>query len=189
MPKQNIARTFEDAVLPHLDAAYNLARWLTGNVKDAEDVVQEAYQRAQRLFAGLCGGDGRIWLLTIVRDTCCARLKQNGPLEISMAFDENNAEEQDSSMNPHASLLPDANRQLLTQALGELPVRFRELVVLCELEDLSNKQIADVTGLPLDAVISNLTRARKRLRQSLRVVVNNTLPKENRAIEQVQLGS
>ena len=136
---------------------------------------------------GLSGGDGRIWLLVIVRDTCCARLKQNGPPKISMAFDENNTEVQDSSLNPHASLLADANRQLLTQALEELPIPFRELVVLRELEGLSYKQIADITGLPLDGVTSNLSRARQRLRHSLSVVVNNTLPKENRAIEQVQM--
>jgi RNA polymerase sigma-70 factor (ECF subfamily) len=187
MPKEYIARTFEDVALPHLDAAYNLARWLTGNAKDAEDVVQEAYQRAQRVFAGLRGGDGRIWLLTIVRATCCARLKQNVPLTMSVVFDENNCEAQDNSLNAQASLLPDADRQLLTQALDELPTLFRELVVLRELESLSYKQIADITGLSLDAVMSILSRARKRLRQSLSVVTSNALPKENGVVEQVQV--
>ena len=185
MPKENIARTFEDAALPHLNAAYNLARWLTGNAKDAEDVVQQAYQRAQRLFAGLRGGDGRIWLLTIVRATCCARLKQKGPLTVSM-IDENNSAVQDSSLEPQAPLLPDANRQLFTKALEELPTAFRELVVLRELEVLSYKQIAEVAGLPLDTVISSLSTARERLRQSLAVLARSTLQQETRVIEQVQ---
>jgi RNA polymerase sigma-70 factor, ECF subfamily len=184
MPKENIARTFEDAALPHIDAAYNLARWLTGNAKDAEDVVQQAYQRARRLFAGLRGRDGRIWLLTIVRATCCARFKQKGPLTVSMV-DENNSAVQDSSLNPQAPLIPDPNRQLFTKALEELPAAFRELVVLRELEALSYKQIAEVTGLPLEMVLSSLSKAREQLRQSLAGLAGSTLRQETRVIEQV----
>jgi RNA polymerase sigma factor (sigma-70 family) len=186
MPKENIARTLEDAVLPHLDAAYNLARWLTRNAQGAEDVVQEACSRARRCFAGFRGGDGRTWLLTIVRDICYSWLKQNRLLKTAVASDENNWEAQNSSLNPEASLLRDANRQQFMQALEELPIQFRELLVLREMEDLSYKQIADVTTIPLATVMLNISGARERLRQSLAVVANNTLRQEQRVIEQLQ---
>jgi RNA polymerase sigma-70 factor (ECF subfamily) len=180
IPKENIARTLEEVALPHLDAAYNLARWLTGNPKHAEDVVREGYLSARRLFAGFRSGDGRTWLLTIVRDTCHAWLEQNRPLTISEACDDNNSEVQDSSLDSHASLLQDTNRQLFTQALEDLPIPLRELLILRELEDLSYKQIADVTGLPVDTVMSRLSRARERLRQSLVFLVNRTLRQEKK---------
>jgi RNA polymerase sigma-70 factor (ECF subfamily) len=186
MPKQNITRTLEGDVLPHLDAAYNLARWLTRNAQDAEDVVQEACLRARRCFAGFRGGNGRTWLLTIVRGTCYSWLKQNRPLKTAMASEENNWEAQNSSLNPEASPFRDANRQQFTQALEGLPIQFRELLVLREMEDLSYKQIADVTDLPLATVMLNISGARERLRQSLAVVANSTLRQEQRVIEQLQ---
>jgi RNA polymerase sigma-70 factor (ECF subfamily) len=179
-PEENIAPTFEDAVLPHLDAAYNLARWLTRNTQDAEDVVQEASLRALRFFAGFRGGDVRAWLLTIVRNTCYTWLKQNRPLTTAAEFDENNYEVQNSSVDPEALLFQDADRQLLTRALEELPLKFREVLVLRELEDLSYKQIAEVTGLPVGTVMSSLSRARERLRQSLTALANNVPRQEKR---------
>jgi len=184
MPKENIARTLEEAVLPHLDAAYNLARWLTRSAQGAEDVVQEACLRARQCFPGLCGGDGRSWLLTIVRDMCYSWLKQDRPLKTAVAPDERSWDVQNSSLSPEASPLLDA-RQQFTQALEELPIQFRELVVLREMEELSYKQIADVTDLPLATVMSNISDAREQLRQYLVTIANNTLRQGQTFIEQV----
>jgi RNA polymerase sigma-70 factor (ECF subfamily) len=146
-PEEHVTVTFEDAVLPHLDAAYNLVRWLTRNAQDAEDVVQEACLRALRSFAKFRGGDIRTWLLTIVRNTCYTWLKQNRPLTTALEFDENIHEAQSNSVNAEGLLLQDADRQLLKQALEQLPLQFREVLVLRELEDLSYKQIAEQPAL------------------------------------------
>jgi RNA polymerase sigma factor (sigma-70 family) len=164
--KEQNAR-FEQAVLPHLDAAYNLARWLTRNNHDAEDVVQEAYMRALRFFEGFRGGDSRAWLLTIVRNTCYTWLKQNRAHELTTAFDEEIHSAESDASNPEMVLLESVDNQLLRQALEELPVEFREIVVLRDLEGLSYKEIARVADLPVGTVMSRLARARKRLEQGL----------------------
>jgi RNA polymerase sigma-70 factor (ECF subfamily) len=162
--------------MPHLDAAYNLARWLTRNEHDAEDVVQEAYLRAFRFFDGFRGGEGRAWLLTIVRRTCYSWLEKNRPAEVSAGFDEEAPAEDragfDPDMmaaeggNPEAIALQNAHRRILNQAIAELPLGFREVLILRELEDLSYKEIARAIDAPVGTVMSRLARARKLLRQS-----------------------
>jgi len=166
MTQQTNSINFEEVVLPHLDAAYNLARWLTRNPQDAEDVVQEAYLRAFRFFDGYQGGNMRSWLLTIVRHTCYAWLHQNRAQQLTTAFDEELHTDMTASQSPEKLLLRNADRQLLHQALEELPPVFREVLVLSELEELSYKEIADVLGVPIGTVMSRLARGRHRLKES-----------------------
>ena len=158
---------FEHTVLLHLDAAYNLARWLTRNDHDAEDVVQEAYLRAWKFFSGFHGGDSRPWLLTIVRRTCYTWLQQNRAHELVTAFDEEHHSLESADSNPETLLLQRINAEVLRQALDALPVEFREVVVLREMEGLSYKDIAAITDVPQGTVMSRLARARKRLQQWL----------------------
>jgi RNA polymerase sigma-70 factor (ECF subfamily) len=159
---------FEQAVLPHLDAAYNLARWLTRNDQDAQDVTQEAFLRAFRFFDGYQGGNMRAWLLTIVRNTCYTWLHQNRPLESAVEFDEEiHSVDMSGGPDPEIQVLANANKETLQRALGELPEIFREVLVLREIEGMSYKEIADVASVSLGTVMSRLARARTRLRQSL----------------------
>ncbi len=160
-------RRFEQAVLPHLDAAYNLARWLTKDDHDAEDVVQEAYMRALRFFSGFHGTDGRAWLLKIVRNTSYAWLQQHRGLKAMMVFDEEKDSVETDALNPEALLRRSEDRELIRQAIEELPLEFREVVVLRELEGLSYKEITELAGIPMGTVMSRLARARTRLQQSL----------------------
>ena len=166
MPEPNRLARFEQVVLPHLDAAYNLARWLTRNDHDAEDVAQEAYLRAFKFFGGFHGGDGRSWLLAIVRNTCYTWLQQNRRRELTTDLEET-PDIESQEPNPETALLQSVDHQMLRQALEALPVEFREVVILRELEGLSYKEIADLAGLPLGTVMSRLARARKRLQQYL----------------------
>jgi RNA polymerase sigma factor (sigma-70 family) len=159
---------FEEAVLPHLDAAYNLARWLTRNEHDAQDVVQEAYLRALRFFGGFHGPDARAWLLTIVRNTCYTWFRQNRSPERSADFDEAVREKQSGEPDPETQQVLRAQTQLVNDAIAKLPIEFREVVVLRELEELSYKEIAAVVAVPIGTVMSRLARARKRLHESLR---------------------
>jgi RNA polymerase sigma-70 factor (ECF subfamily) len=158
---------FEQIVLPHMDAACNLARWLTRNDQDAQDVVQEVYLRALRFFEGFRGGGSRTWLLAIVRNTCFTWLQQNRPPEPTTEFDEEIHSAEDDVPTAEMLLLQEADKKLVTQALEQLPAQFREVLVLRELEGLSYKEIADVVGIPLGTVMSSLARGRQRLRQSL----------------------
>jgi RNA polymerase sigma factor (sigma-70 family) len=158
---------FEHAVLPHLDAAYNLARWLTRNEQDAEDVVQEACMRAFKYIGGFYGGDSRAWLLTIVRHTCYTWLRHNRAHELTTPFDETIHDLECNSLNPETLLLHNADQQILRQALEALPVEFREVMVLRELEGLSYKEIGAIADIPLGTVMSRLARARKRLQHDL----------------------
>jgi RNA polymerase sigma-70 factor (ECF subfamily) len=155
---------FEDAFLPHLDAAYNLARWLTSDGHDAEDVVQEAYLRAYKFFPGFRGGNARSWLLTVVRHTCYTWLKRHRGTGQAVPFDEAHGEGSDA-MNPEKLFLQRADQELLRQALEALAVEFREVIVLRELEGLSYQEIAAVAGIPLGTVMSRLSRARRQLQQ------------------------
>jgi RNA polymerase sigma-70 factor (ECF subfamily) len=164
---------FERAVLPYLDAAYNLARWLTRNDPDAQDVVQEAMLRALRYFDSLQDADARGWLLAIVRNTGYTWLEKNRPAEL-VAYDEatSNVEEGaglwgGTDSNPEVIVLQSAQRKLVAQALEELPLAFREVIVLRELEDLSYKDIARIAGIPIGTVMSRLARGREILRRTL----------------------
>jgi RNA polymerase sigma-70 factor (ECF subfamily) len=163
---EKLAR-FEQAILPHLDAAYNLARWLARNGHDAEDVVQEACLRAYQFFDGFHGADGRAWLLTIVRNTCYTWLERNRAREPAMTFDEEKHSTADPAASPDRLLLQTEDRQLLRAALEALPPEYREVIVLRELEGLSYKEVAAVAGIPLGTVMSRLARARERLQQGL----------------------
>jgi RNA polymerase sigma factor (sigma-70 family) len=158
---------FEQTVLPYMDAAYNLARWLTRNEQDAQDMVQEAYLRAFKFFNAFRGVDGRAWLLTIVRNTCYTWLHQNRAHEITTMFDEGIHSVDSETSNPATLALRSADQQLLREALDELPVEFREVVVLRDLEGFSYKEIAGITNIPAGTVMSRLARARERLKQVL----------------------
>lgn len=166
--------SFEQATAPHLDAAYNLARWLTRNPHDADDVVQEAYLRAFRFFDGFRGGDGRAWLLTIVRNTCYSWLKQNRH-GAEVEYDEadaglqgmESAETPQHGTDPQTLLLRAADGERIEQALRKLPPEFREMLVLRELEEMPYKEIASVAGIPIGTVMSRLSRARLLLRRTL----------------------
>jgi RNA polymerase sigma factor (sigma-70 family) len=158
---------FEATFLPHMSAAYNLARWLTRSDQDAEDVVQEAYLRAVRFFEGFRGGNSKAWFLTIVRNTGYTWLQRSQGQEITTSLDPEIHDIEDRSQDPELELLQGATRQDLLKALESLPVEFREVLVLRELEGLSYKEIAEVSGLPIGTVMSRLTRARGKLRQFL----------------------
>lgn len=167
MPEQNRPGNFEEVVLPHRDASYNLARWLTRNDQDAEDVVQEAYLRAFRFFAGFRGGNGRSWLLKIVRNSCYTWLKVNRPLEHSSLFDDNVCPPDFRTSSAEDIMLQDDSRIRLRKAIEKLPSNFREVFVLRELEGMSYKEISAVTGIPPGTVMSRLSRARGGLRHEL----------------------
>jgi RNA polymerase sigma factor (sigma-70 family) len=160
---------FEQVVLPHLDAAYNLARWLVRRPADAEDVVQEACLRALRFFEGFRGGDSRAWLLKIVRNSCYSWIKKNRPTEFTDEFDETVHSNEVLGNDAETTLVLRANSESVRKALDALPVRFREVLVLREVEELSYKEISDVTGVPMGTVMSSLSRARQRLREELRL--------------------
>jgi RNA polymerase sigma-70 factor (ECF subfamily) len=169
--EEKLAR-FEQVVLPHLDAAHNLARWLTRDDHDAEDVVQEAYLRAFRFFGGFHGVEGRAWLLAIVRNTCYTWLEKNRPPEHALSFDEEQHSGAARSSGPEASLVQDEQGKAIRQALNELPREFREVLVLRELEGLQYKEIATIAGIPLGTVMSRLARARETLHKCLATRMN-----------------
>lgn len=158
---------FEQLVLPYLDAAYNLARWLIHNDQDAQDMVQEACLRAFRSFQGFRGGDSRVWLLTIVRNTCYMWLRQHRVDALTIPFQEELHDVECEALNPEALLLNHVNQQRLRDALEALPVEFREVMILRELEDLSYKEISAIAHVPLGTVMSRLARARKWLQHHL----------------------
>ena len=158
---------FEQLVLPHMDAAYNLARWLVGRPADAEDIVQEAFLRALRFFDGFRGGDSRAWLLKIVRNTGYSWVRKNRPAQLADEFDETIHSDETSSQNAEAKLLSRAESERVRNALEALPLAFREVLVLREIEGLSYKEISEVTGVAMGTVMSSLSRARQRLRDQL----------------------
>jgi RNA polymerase sigma-70 factor (ECF subfamily) len=158
---------FEQALLPHLGAAYNLARWLSRDEHDAEDVVQEAYLKALKSFAGFHGADGRAWLLAIVRNACHTWLQKKRRREPGTAFDEEIHSIDAGVATPVTLLLQKENKQTIHQAVEELPLDLREVVVLRELEGLSYKEIAAIADIPMGTVMSRLARARERLQKHL----------------------
>ncbi len=169
MREANQRANFEAIVLPHLDAAYNLARWLLRDEHDARDVVQDAYLRAFRFFDSFRGGDSRGWLLTIVRNACYTWLRKARPAELQVSFDEESHGRGGGGSNPEENLLRNANAQSLKDALERLPVRLREAIVLREVEGLSYAEIAAVADIPIGTVMSRLSRSRERLQEFLRV--------------------
>jgi len=162
-------RRFELLALPHLDAAFNLARWLTGNSADAEDVVQDAYLRAYRYFDSFHGGEFRVWLLGIVRNCFLDWIKENRSSR--MLFQAEPAGETDETLwserprDPEALLLESIDSQTLEQLMLRLPLEYREVLLLREVEDLSYKEIAAITTTPTGTVMSRLSRARLALRK------------------------
>ena len=160
-------KNFERTFLPHMSAAYNLARWLTRSDQDAQDVVQEAYLRAVRFFVGFRGGSSKAWLLAIVRNAAYSSLQRSRAQGPTTSFDAEIHDVEDRSPGPEVELLQSARRQDLLEALERLPVEFREALILRELEGLSYKEIAEVSGLPIGTVMSRLARARRNLRQFL----------------------
>lgn len=164
---ENEPASFERTILPHLDAAYNLARWLIGNDRDAEDVSQDACLRAFKFFSGFRGGDARAWLLAIVRRSAWNWLRSNRRHEETVEFDEDMHGGEDPSTNPEAALSRAGDVEAVRQAIASLPAIFREALVLRELEGCAYKEIAEIAGVPIGTVMSRLTRARRQLQTAL----------------------
>jgi RNA polymerase sigma-70 factor (ECF subfamily) len=164
---------FEQMVLPHLDEAFNLARWLTGNRSDAQDVVQEAFLKAYKYFSSFRGSESRAWLLTIVRRSCWSWLRSNRSHQLAFTDEDLDAELQGGAtvvaLHPNSvetpeSLLSDKEtRSHLNRAVQNLPVHYREVIVLREIHELSYREIADIAGVPIGTVMSRLARGREAL--------------------------
>ncbi len=176
MKRSHEHNRFQEVILPHLDAAYNLARWLTRNDQDAEDVVQEACLRAFKSFGGHRGGDGRAWLLTIVRNTGYTWLQKNRARQSVLPLDEELYNVPCEGADPEVRMLQSIDGQIVRQALEELPTEFREVMVLRELENLAYKEIAHIADIPIGTVMSRLARARKLLRQRLMEIDRQEAP-------------
>ncbi len=159
--------SFEETMLPHMDAAHNLARWLLRNEQDAQDVVQEAFLRAFKSFGGFHGSNGRAWLLTIVRNTSYTLLKKNRVADLTTTFDEEIHTAGHESVSPATILEHSENAELIKEAMDELPAEFREILALRHQEGLSYKEIADIAQIPPGTVMSRLARARAKLREYL----------------------
>ena len=155
------SRVFEETVLPHLDAAFNYARWLTRNGADAEDVVQDACVRAVRFFPSLRDGDPRAWLFAIVRNTWYSRVTRRAGG--TQALDSTTDDPVDGGLDPEARLLQQRDVARVREALEQLPADFREVLVLREIEGMSYKEIAAIVQVPIGTVMSRLARARDRL--------------------------
>jgi RNA polymerase sigma-70 factor, ECF subfamily len=165
---QRDVEAFERLVLPHLDDAYTLANYLLRNEHDAQDVVQDAVLRALRYFDGFRDGDARAWLLAIVRNCCHTWHRRNRADRVTIGYaDAEGAPQLHGSDDADALAIQSSERAVIDRALAELPLEFREVIVLRELQDLSYKEISTVTGVPIGTVMSRLARARRRLASSL----------------------
>ena len=179
--------SFDETILPHLNAAHNLARWLVRGSHEAEDVVQEACLRAFRYFGTFRGGNARAWLLRIVRTTAFSWLQKNRAQEFATEFNEDIHSEGCEALNPETLLLQRADTRLLEQAMNHLPVRWREVLVLRELEGLSYKEIAEVVGVPMGTVMSTLFRARERFRHAATDLVRRQAqPRDSEALSDAE---
>ena len=165
-PNEDLA-SFEALMLPHLDAAHNLAKWLLRNEQDAQDVVQEAYLRAFKSFGGFHGSNGRAWLLTIVRNTAYTFLKKNRAVDLTTTFDEEIHATGHDPASPATILEHAEDAGLIQKAMDELPAEFRDVLVLRHQEGLSYKEIAEIAQLAPGTVMSRLARARAKLREYL----------------------
>lgn len=179
MAEQDKTRRFRAVALPHLDAAYNLARWLMNNDADAEDMVQEAVLRAFRYFESFKGGNGRAWLLSIVRHTCYDEIRRKGPTVAMSDLEKIDGDDilpvgtidppgSPSRLDPEAVLLRHRDREMLNRMIEALPADFRTMLVLRELEELSYREIAEIAGIPVGTVMSRLARARGLLQKAWR---------------------
>jgi RNA polymerase sigma-70 factor (ECF subfamily) len=166
-PKIVELASFEAMMLPCMDAAHNLARWLMRNEQDAQDVVQEAYLRAFRSFGGFRGTNGRAWLLTIVRNTAYTLLKKNRTADLTTAFDEEIHATGYESVNPATILEHAEDAELIKNVMDELPAEFREILTLRHQENLSYNEIGEILKIPIGTVMSRLARARGKLKQYL----------------------
>lgn len=166
------AALFEQLVLPHLDAAYNLARWLAGNDADAQDVAQEASLRAYKYFGSFRGENPRAWLLSIVRNSFHTWLRKNRAPEKTFQIDDEALDIEDSSAGVAAANPNFADGEAVRRAIAELPLEFREIVILREMEGFSYKEIAELAVIPIGTVMSRLARARKLLQRSLTAAFN-----------------
>ena len=162
------AHVFEETVLPHLDAAFNYARWLTKNEAEAEDVVQDACVRAMRFFSSLRDDDARAWLLAIVRNTWYSRVSRRAATTEAV-LGTTGDDRPDDALDPEERLLQQHTVERVRAAIDELPVDYREVLVLREMEGLSHKEIASVVRVPIGTVMSRLARARERLLALLRL--------------------
>ena len=184
MNDQDTRIRFERVIMPHLDAAYNLAHWLTRSNHDAEEVVQEAFLRAYRFFGSFRGEDGKAWLLTIVRNTCYTLHGQQQGTKLHEAFDEELHQpdtlaagvESTACRNPEAIAIERATGEMVNRALEGLPAVFREALVMRELEGLSYKEIAKIADVPLGTVMSRLARGRQLLQQALAAAIEKEMP-------------
>jgi len=161
------ARRFEDAVMPHLDAAFNYARWLTRSDVDAEDLVQEACVRAMRFLSSLRDGNARPWLFAIVRNTWYSRRSRRGsPSEVAIVSASGD-ERPDDALDPEQQLVQQDMVTRVRRALEGLPGEFREVIVLRDIEGLSYREIAETLRVPIGTVMSRISRGRDRLLESL----------------------
>lgn len=171
MSSWNKTKRFEVTVLVHLNAAYNLAGWLTRHGPDAEDIVQEACLKAFKYFDSFHGTEAKSWFLAIVRNACYSRFQQNKQQISSIPLDKDEDEDAqqyaDTADGPEQYLSKLQDARLLDAAIALLPIEFREVLILRELEDMSYKAIADIAQVPLGTVMSRLARARNLLRQYL----------------------
>lgn len=188
-------KTFEGEMLPHLEAAYTLARWLTANQQDAEDAVQDAYLRALRFWHDCRGHNCRAWLLQIVRNSCYTQMRRNLALSETTSFDEEIHGEEFDPATPEDMAIKSTDSQLVKDALRELPLRYREVLILRELEEMSYLEIAQITAIPLGTVRSSIFRARRLLRERINKRVNArsvqspaTIPKHFQASQSGQIG-
>ena len=169
MTDESQSRRFQEIALPHLDAAYNLARWIARSDTDAQDIVQEAFLRAFKSFGGFRGTSARPWLLAIVRNTCYTWLRQHRGPRLEVPYDDAGSDEAaepypvDGDANPEALLAASEERRTFDAALDSLPAEFREAVILRDVEDLSYKEIAAVAAIPIGTVMSRLARGRRML--------------------------
>lgn len=167
MTSQERLFRFEQQISPHLRSAYNVAKWLTRNHEDAEDVVQEAFLRAFSAFENLRSEDAKAWLLTIVRNTCFTWMKRNRNAAAMISTEQQMEDPSEPSPDPEEMLIISRDREQVRRALEQLPSEFREAIVLRELEGLSYKEIATAVGVPLGTVMSRLSRGREWLRRLL----------------------
>jgi len=176
LPDESKPVDFDRTFLPHMDAAYNLARWLVRDDHDAQDVVQEAYLRALRFAGGFRGGDPRAWILAIVRNTAFTWLKRNRESDSPTEFDEKLHGGGGEEGGLEADAVRKADGAMIRAALEELSDEFREVIVMRDIEGLSYKEIADAADLPIGTVMSRLARARGKLARSLKERIAKETP-------------